>query len=147
MNESNRDDLVGQVIKESDHSIVYKSRQIQTNSIVAIKKYYPKHLVVRTKAVSAVTLITTEQESQFLDALNQFVEQANYQKNCPYAPPALTSMTFSRKNHSAYCVMEYLSGSTLSALIMNRERPSIVSCWEMIFQAYRQSTSKSMLMQ
>lgn len=105
--------LVGAVLGEGGFGITYIGRDLTLDMKVAIKEYYPSHLVKRSGEDSQSVYSTNDREEEFEKGKDQFLTEARTLAKFPYEDGIVGVRDFFQENHTVYIVMEYLEGVTL----------------------------------
>jgi len=100
--------------------IVYRGRQRSSDVVVAIKEYMPTELAFR--AGRAVQPRSGEAAIHFEECLKRFRDEAIALLKFRHYPNIVTIRDFLELNGTAYLIMEYVDGVTLSTFISQRER-------------------------
>lgn len=107
--------MIVDFIGEGGFGITYKCQDILFNTYVAIKEFYPSGYANRNIYKSSEVTITYEESHRFfLEWERKFFEEAKILAQCSDAPSIVKVFDFFEENNTAYIVMEYLDGITLS---------------------------------
>lgn len=107
------------ILGRGGFGIVYQARHLKDGSRVAIKEYLPAELAIRIGGyVQPRTLDCTE---PFEGGLQRFSDEAQRIREFTDCPNIVTCQDFFRANGTAYLVMEYEDGISLSELLRLRE--------------------------
>ena len=110
---------IDRVIGQGGFGIVYQATHVEMDTVVAIKEYFPSELAFRLD--QAIRPSKSEYESQFVDVLRRFVEEAKRLEFLRDCPSVVTCRDLFRGNGTAYMVMDYVEGLPLSKLLKERE--------------------------
>ena len=114
-----RDYTIEEVLGHGGFGIVYKARHNELDHVVAIKEYLPSELAVREG--TTVRARSAECEAQFADGLRRFREEARALIGFQQNPSIVDCREFFRANGTAYLIMEYVEGLSLSEVLRQRE--------------------------
>lgn len=115
--------IVGGKVSSGGFGIVYKAWDKKLENIVAIKEYYPSGLVNRLPGESDVILVATKREREFIYGKKRFLEEARNMAKFSSHKNIVNVYQFFEENNTAYIVMEYLSGKTLSEHLQQQNAP------------------------
>lgn len=107
------------VLGHGGFGIVYRARHLELDSVVAIKELLPLDLAVRDGC--AVHPRSTDCVEAFDEARVRFLDEARSLVQFRSHPGVITCLEFFRAHGTAYMVMEYERGTTLSELLKQRE--------------------------
>ena len=110
---------VGGILGRGGFGVVYKARHVELQTEVAIKEFFPSELAMRLN--HDIRPSRSEHESPFEDGLRRFVEEAKRLESLRDCPTIVTCRDLFRANGTAYMVMDYVDGLSLSALLQSRE--------------------------
>ena len=77
---------------------------------VAIKEFYPKQIIGRTREGRNVTMVDDVSESRFQKGLADFMKEAKNLASVKDIPGVVEVQAFFEENNTGYMVMEYLEG-------------------------------------
>ena len=110
--------LIGKVLGEGGFGIVYVGLDLRLDTAVAIKEYYPSGIVNRISTYSSsVTIAGSSSKGQFEGGRERFLNEARLVTKFRGNPNIVDIMDFFYENGTAYIVMEFLSGGSLSQLL------------------------------
>ncbi len=107
------------VIGQGGFGIVYKGKHRELGIDVAIKEYFPSDLSVRRDGT--VQPITQEFQDPFEEGLERFLREAKQLERFRDCPNIVTCRDLFRANGTAYTIMDYVPGLSLSKLLEYRE--------------------------
>lgn len=112
--------LVGKVIGEGGFGVTYIGRDTTLDIKVAIKEYYPNGFVNRNNSLSSVLTTTTEEQKDFFEKGKQrFLVEARSVAKFSNETGIVNIRDYFEQNGTAYIIMEYLDGMTLSDYVKN----------------------------
>jgi non-specific serine/threonine protein kinase len=123
-----------EVLGVGGFGIVYKARGIYFNELVAIKEYFPSAISERDDDATVVPVDSDAEEVHAL-GLKKFVEEAKllWNLSSPSRHPNIVSVRSLFEVHgTAYMVMDFEDGNSLSKLLKNGVRFNESSLKEMI---------------
>lgn len=107
------------VIGQGGFGIVYKGKHRELGINVAIKEYFPSDLSVRRDGT--VQPSTQEFQNPFEEGLERFLREAKQLERFRDCPNIVTCRDLFRANGTAYTIMDYVPGLSLSKLLEYRE--------------------------
>lgn len=106
--------LIGEVLGSGGFGITYISLDLGKKYKIAVKEYFPKTLISRSKnGYSIIPPATNEEESDFNYGLEQFYKEAGNLISLKGIPGVVNVLDYFKTNNTAYIVMEYIQGKTL----------------------------------
>lgn len=123
-----------EVLGVGGFGIVYKARGIYFNELVAIKEYFPSSISERDEEATVVPIDSDAEEVHAL-GLKKFVEEAKllWNLSTPSRHPNIVSVRSLFEIHgTAYMVMDFEDGTSLSRLLKNSQRFNERSLWDII---------------
>ena len=106
---------IGTVIGDGGFGITYRAVDMNTGKGVAVKEFYPREVVARSSMDhTTVKLVNRDNTAQFQKGLNSFLEEANGLARFNNTDKIVNVYDFFEQNGTAYIVMEYLRGKSLS---------------------------------
>ena len=108
--------IIGAAKGEGGFGITYIGKDTRLDRTVAIKEYYPSGLVNRNSAVSAEITETQDENGKdaFLKGRDRFLTEAKLLAKFSGEMGIVHILDFFVENNTAYIVMEYLDGMSLS---------------------------------
>lgn len=107
--------IVGKVLGFGGFGVTYIGWDGKLEQKVAIKEYLPSEFSTRMPGQSAVTVFNGDKSEQFNDGLKKFVGEAKRLAKFHNEPGIVKIFDSFTENETAYIVMEYLDGETLTA--------------------------------
>ncbi len=105
---------IGRVLGFGGFGVTYLAWDEVLESKVAIKEYLPSEFSTRAVGVSQVTIFSGNKEQQFLDGMEKFVAEAKRLAKFQGEAGIVQIFDSFTENNTAYIVMEYLEGETLT---------------------------------
>lgn len=125
--------LIGTVLGFGGFGTTYKVWDSQLASVVAIKEFYPSGLVSRVPGEKQVVVFSGEKRDNYQVALSRFLDEARNMAKFSKHPNIVNVMDYFEENGTAYIVMEYLEGMSLSEfLITQGNKLDIDTCLSII---------------
>ena len=117
-----------EVLGVGGFGIVYKARGIYFDELVAIKEYFPSSISERDSDATVVPIDSDAEEVHAL-GLKKFVEEAKllWNLSTPSRHPNIVSVRSLFEIHgTAYMVMDFEDGISLSKMLKQGDRKSVV---------------------
>lgn len=114
---------IGRMMGLGGFGITYKARDLQLDTTVAIKEYYPSGLVNRQPGETDVILVASRREREFQYGKDRFLEEARNMAKFSGHKHIVNVFQFFEANNTAYIVMEFLDGMTLSQTLRSKNAP------------------------
>ena len=108
--------IVGVLGRPGGFGITYLAEDIRLDTLVAIKEFLPRELATRAPDRSTIITHSGDHDSSFHRGLEQFVREARTLAKIHH-PSVVRVRQFFEANGTAYLVMDYLEGQTLSELL------------------------------
>jgi len=108
---------VGKVLGFGGFGITYKAWDNKLQTIVAIKEYYPSGIVNRAPGSRNVVLFAGNRVKEFEHGLTRFIDEAKTLAKFSGQKNIVHVFEYFQENNSAYIVMEYMDGITLSDFV------------------------------
>lgn len=115
--------ILGKMLGIGGFGITYKAWDKKLNITLAIKEYFPSGLVNRLPGNSEVILVATKREREFVYGKTRFLEEARNMARFSTHKNIVNVFDFFESNNTAYIVMEYLDGKTLSEVLQSQNVP------------------------
>ncbi len=109
--------LIGRVLGFGGFGVTYIGWDFTLQQKVAIKEYLPSEFATRMVGQTRVTVFGGKKEEQFGDGMEQFVEEARRLAQFQNEDGIVRIFDSFAENNTAYIVMEYLEGETLTAYL------------------------------
>ena len=110
--------LIGNCLGEGGFGITYIGRDLTLDMKVAVKEYYPNGYVNRNYTASPIVTATSENQRQIFDhGKERFLLEARSLARFVGEPGIVYVRDFFEANNTAYIIMDYLDGESLSAHI------------------------------
>ena len=106
--------LVGKVIGFGGFGVTYIAWDTTLKIRVAIKEYLPSEFATRAVGQTKVTIFSGNKAEQFNDGMVKFLDEAQRLKKFQDEPGIVRIYDSFEENNTAYIVMEYLDGETLT---------------------------------
>ncbi len=123
-----------EVLGVGGFGIVYKARGVYFNELVAIKEYFPSSISERDSSDTVVPIDSNAEEVHAL-GLKKFVEEAKllWNLSTPTRHPNIVSVRSLFEIHgTAYMVMDFEDGVSLSKLVKQGRRFNERSLWNIL---------------
>lgn len=110
--------LIGKVLGEGGFGITYLGWDLNLETKVAVKEYYPNGFVTRIpNNDNNLTLLTGYQSEYFQNGLEKFVDEARRLARFWGSQGIVSVKDYFQQNKTAYIVMEFVEGQTLKQLL------------------------------
>ncbi|MDR1571435.1 MAG: extracellular solute-binding protein [Clostridiales Family XIII bacterium] len=106
--------VIGTVIGFGGFGAIYKAWDSRLEIIVAIKEFYPSGLVSRIPGEKQVVVFSGEKRESYALALTRFLDEARNMAKFSEHPNIVNIYDFFEENGTAYIIMEYMQGVSLS---------------------------------
>ncbi len=113
--------LVGNSIGEGGFGITYVGLDLVLDRKIAIKEFYPSGFANRNNTLSNVVTLNYENEGEyFRKGVEHFLQEAKSIAKFHDEKSVVDIISFFEENNTAYIIMEYLEGETLSDRIRSK---------------------------
>ena len=109
--------IIGRVLGYGGFGVTYIGWDGRLEQKVAIKEYLPGEFSTRMPGRSQITVFNGDKSEQFHDGLRKFVEEAKRLAKFQNEPGIVKIFDSFEENETAYIVMEYLDGETLTSYL------------------------------
>ena len=106
--------IVGKVLGYGGFGVTYLGWNTVLEQKIAIKEYLPNEFSTRIPGQTEVTIFNGDKFEQFHDGVEKFVEEANRLAQFRSTEGIVRIFETFKENNTAYIVMEYLDGETLT---------------------------------
>ena len=117
--------VIGQCLGVGGFGITYKVFDTEMRVVKAVKEYFPSGLVARAKDNSNVLLVAKKREEEYLIGKQRFLNEAQNMNKFRSHRNIINVFSHFEANDTAYIVMEYLDGITLSQRIQKGPIPQL----------------------
>ncbi len=124
--------IVGKVLGYGGFGVTYIGYNAILDHKIAIKEYLPGEFATRTTDCTEVTVFSGEREEQFAGGVVKFVEEAKRLAKFKDVPGIVGIYDSFQENKTAYIIMEYLEGETLSSKLEREGKLSLDDSIEII---------------
>ena len=115
--------VIGLSVNAGGFGIVYKAWDIKLNIVIAIKEFYPSQIVTRAAGTKELIVIGKSRE-EFEYRKKRFLAEARNMAKFSSHNNIPNVFEYFEENNSAYIVMEFLEGNSLSEY-MEKNRPDL----------------------
>lgn len=112
--------MIGKVVGHGGFGVTYVAWDEQLNCKVAIKEYMPSEFSSHMPGNSELTVFGGEKREQFGSGKKKFIEEAKRLAEFQKEDGIVTVFECFEENNTAYIVMEFLEGETLSEYLKKR---------------------------
>ena len=109
--------IIGKVLGYGGFGVTYLGWDGKLEQKVAIKEYLPGEFSTRMPGQSQVTTFSGDKSEQFRDGLHKFVEEAKRLAKFQNEAGIVKIFDSFEENDTAYIIMEYLDGETLTSYL------------------------------
>lgn len=129
--------LVGRVIGCGGFGVTYIGWDQTLQQRVAIKEYLPSEFATRSMGQADVTVFGGNKTQQFADGMAKFVDEAKRLAQFQQEDGIVRVYDSFEANNTAYIVMEYLDGETLTAFLDREGKIPVEQAVEMLAPVIR----------
>lgn len=118
--------LLGETLGIGGFGITYLGLDLEENCLVAVKEYFPSGLVKRRDAGNGdyrVTVTGEEYRRIFQNGVREYLEEGKNLARLREIPNIVSVKAYFTENETAYLVLDYIEGETLTAFLKKREAP------------------------
>lgn len=115
--------VIGETLGVGGFGITYKAWDVQLETVLAIKEYFPSSLVNRTTDSPELFLVASKREQEFITGKKRFLEEARNMAKFSQHHNIVNVFNYFEANNTVYIVMEYLDGMTLSQAVQGQNAP------------------------
>ena len=108
--------LIGRVLGRGGFGVTYLGYDINLQIKVAIKEYYPSHLVARAKDDMTLSALSGNEES-YQKGLERALKESRMAAGLRYVPGVVQVHNVLSANNTVYIVMDYVDGDTLTGYV------------------------------
>ena len=109
--------LIGRVLGFGGFGVTYIGWDFKLERKVAIKEYLPSEFATRMVGQTQVSVFGGKREEQFGDGMEQFIQEARRLAQFQNEEGIVQIYDSFAENNTAYIVMEYLDGETLTSYL------------------------------
>ena len=120
------------VLGQGGFGITYGGYDTVLNMNVAIKEYYPREIAGRFATQSPQVFVEPGNEALMEHGKKQFLEEARALARFIKEPNIVTVHDFFEENGTAYIIMEYIEGQSLSDLLGSHGIYSFEEAWQFL---------------
>ena len=129
--------LIGRVLGFGGFGVTYIGWDFKLERKVAIKEYLPSEFATRLVGQTQVSVFGGKKEEQFGDGMDQFVQEAKRLAKFQNEEGIVQIYDSFAENNTAYIVMEYLDGETLTAYLERNQKIEPEQAIEMLAPVLR----------
>lgn len=111
--------ILGRVLGQGGFGITYLAKDYLTDSLVAIKEYFPSVMATR-KSDYSVAAFNVRQNGTFTSGKDDFQQEAQTLAKFRGHPNIVRVFDCFEENNTAYLVMEYISGESLEKYLARK---------------------------
>lgn len=106
--------VIGEVLGAGGFGVSYKAWDMKLDTVIAVKEYYPSGIVNRTPGTKEVIMYARKKEREYEFGKERFLNEARNMAKFNSEKNIVNVFEFFEENSTAYIVMEFLDGITLS---------------------------------
>ena len=129
--------LVGKVIGYGGFGVTYIGWDSILQQRVAIKEYLPSEFATRSMGQADVTVFGGNKAQQFADGMAKFIDEAKRLAQFQSEDGIVRVYDSFETNNTAYIIMEYLDGETLTTFLNREGKVPIEKAVEMVTPVIR----------
>ena len=129
--------LVGKVIGYGGFGVTYIGWDDILQQRVAIKEYLPSEFATRAVGQTHITVFGGNKAQQFADGMSKFIEEAKRLAQFQSEDGIVRVYDSFEANNTAYIIMEYLDGETLTAYLGREGKISVDKAIELLTPVIR----------
>jgi len=114
--------IVGRVLGFGGFGVTYLGWDALLEQKVAIKEYLPSEFSTRTPGKTEITVFNGDKQTQFNDGLSKFVDEALLLAKFHQTEGIVKIYDSFEANNTAYIVMEYLEGETITKFLERKKK-------------------------
>lgn len=115
--------VIGGMLGLGGFGITYRAWDKKLETIVAIKEYFPSGMVNRLPGTTEVMLVASKRQQEVQYGKDRFLDEARNLARFNTHPSIVNVFDYFEANNTAYIVMEYLDGKTLSRVVRDQGKP------------------------
>lgn len=112
--------LIGRVLGEGGFGITYLAWDLNKEEKIAVKEYFPAELAYRDTVLNSTERVTASggaKRSYYEKGLKSFAQEAQNLQKFNWVSGIVSIRDYFYENNTAYIVMEYVEGKTLSQVM------------------------------
>ncbi|MCL2662969.1 MAG: serine/threonine-protein kinase [Oscillospiraceae bacterium] len=109
--------IIGKALGFGGFGITYKAWDKNLNIVVAVKEYYYTGIAIRVPGTQEVKIYAHNRREEYKHFLMRFLDEARYTAKFSSNNNIVNVYEFFEANSTAYMVMEFLEGTTLSEIL------------------------------
>lgn len=113
--------IIGKVLGYGGFGVTYIGWDGKLEQKVAIKEYLPGEFSTRMPGQSTVTVFNGEKSEQFRDGMKKFIDEAKRLAKFKNEDGIVKIFDSFEENDTAYIIMEYLDGETLTSYLQREK--------------------------
>lgn len=116
--------LIGKVLGEGGFGITYLAYDLQTDTPVAIKEYFPSGFAGRSSTIDHHLEVSQGKMQEYYEkGLRDFEKEARILARLQEIEGIVSVKSFFHENKTAYMVMKYIHGISLKEYVVKRRNP------------------------